>query len=136
MACRGLLLLLVSFDALAKEAKGQYAPVVSMGDLLQIVLSLLLVIFCVAIFSIIVKKLNGMSFNENRKLKTISGLSLGSKERVVLIQVGDKQILLGVSPGGISKIEEFDDPIVNANDSPSFNFKAQFKRFMQQGKSS
>jgi flagellar protein FliO/FliZ len=39
-----------------------------------------------------------------QQLQVIGGLSLGAKERVVLLQVGKKQILLGVSPGRVETL--------------------------------
>ena len=34
-------------------------------------------------------------------IEVISGLSLGTRERVVLLRVGDDQVLVGVSPSGM-----------------------------------
>jgi flagellar protein FliO/FliZ len=37
-------------------------------------------------------------------LRIVGGLSMGARERVVLIQVGDTQLLLGVAPGRIQTL--------------------------------
>jgi flagellar protein FliO/FliZ len=34
-------------------------------------------------------------------IEIVSGVSLGAKERVVLLRVGDEQVLVGVSPAGM-----------------------------------
>ncbi len=37
-------------------------------------------------------------------IEIVSGVSLGSKERVVLLRVGDEQVLVGVSPAGMRRL--------------------------------
>lgn len=47
-------------------------------------------------------------------MKVLSALPVGNRERVVLVQVGDKQVLLGVAPGQVSLLHVFDEPVVPA----------------------
>ncbi|MFV2055072.1 MAG: flagellar biosynthetic protein FliO [Thiohalomonadales bacterium] len=44
-------------------------------------------------------------------LKIVGGLHIGTRERLVLVQVGDKQLLLGVTSGRIEKLYELNEPI-------------------------
>jgi flagellar protein FliO/FliZ len=44
-------------------------------------------------------------------IEVIADVSLGAKERVVLVQVGGKQLLLGVAPGRVSTLHVLDEPI-------------------------
>ena len=44
-------------------------------------------------------------------LRVLGGLSLGTRERVVLIKVGDTQLLLGVAPGRIETLHVLAEPI-------------------------
>lgn len=37
-------------------------------------------------------------------MKVISALSLGMREKLILVQVGEKQLLLGVTPGRIDNL--------------------------------
>jgi flagellar protein FliO/FliZ len=41
---------------------------------------------------------------QSEQLRIVSMLSVGTKERVAVIQVGAEQLLVGVSPGGISRL--------------------------------
>jgi len=41
----------------------------------------------------------------------ISGLSIGAKERLVLIEVGKEQVLLGVSPGRVQTLHVLEEPV-------------------------
>jgi len=68
------------------------------------------------------------------QMRVISGLSLGTKERLVLIQLGDKQLLLGVSPGRIENLHtlEGDDCLqVNATQPTLTEDNLFAKKLMQ-----
>ncbi len=75
------------------------------------------------------------SFLAHRELRIIGGLSLGQRERVVLLQVGKEQILLGVSPGRIQPLHVLSEPIAtdSADDDTAFSnkFNAALKHWKQ-----
>jgi flagellar biogenesis protein FliO len=37
-------------------------------------------------------------------IEIVSGISLGSKERIVLLRIGTEQVLVGVSPAGMRRL--------------------------------
>lgn len=45
-------------------------------------------------------------------LHVVSSLSLGLKEKLLLVQVGEQQILLAVSQGRIETLQTYDTPVV------------------------
>jgi len=47
----------------------------------------------------------------NDALKVIGGLTIGQKEKIVLLQVGEEQVLVGVAPGNIQKLHVLTAPI-------------------------
>lgn len=56
-------------------------------------------------------------------LKVIATLPLSTRERVVLIQAGSQQLLLGVAPGRVNLLQSFDQPLiaVPAAANPTFS---------------
>lgn len=56
-------------------------------------------------------------------LKVLATLPLSTRERVVLVQAGPKQLLLGVAPGRVTLLESFDEPLLeeSADRSPPFS---------------
>jgi flagellar protein FliO/FliZ len=56
-------------------------------------------------------------------MRVIAGLPLGARERAVLVQVGNQQILLGVAPGRVQMLHVLESPVAatsipsNANES-------------------
>jgi len=74
------------------------------------------------------KKIQIKSSKSNNNMKVIEVLALSSRERVVLIDVAGKQILLGVSGSNINRLHEFKEVIVTSKDIKKnniFNEKLQ-----------
>lgn len=67
-------------------------------------LALMLVFGALAVFFLLLRQLSGVAGLGSRHLKVLSGISLGARERVVLLQTGNKQLVLGVSPGRIQTL--------------------------------
>lgn len=76
----------------------------------SMILSLLAVLVAIIIAAWILKKLQvgGLAV---KGLKVVTSLNLGSKERLVVVQVGEKQLLLGVTGQQINLLETLDEPI-------------------------
>jgi flagellar protein FliO/FliZ len=53
----------------------------------------------------------GRGLRQSDQLRVVSMLSVGTKERVAVIQVGGEQLLVGVSPGGISRLYLLPEPL-------------------------
>ena len=57
----------------------------------------------------LMRKMGALPENSKQKMRVIAGLSLGGREKVMLVQVGEKQIVLGVSPGRINNLLVLED---------------------------
>ncbi len=101
-----------SVVALAEEgtaiASKQAGKIVSSADAIQWTLALLLVlaVFFLAVW--LLKKSGSLALINNRQLGIVAGLSLGMREKLVLVRVGEKQLLLGVTAGRIDKLLELE----------------------------
>lgn len=51
------------------------------------------------------------SFSSGYQIKALASLSLTSREKLCLVEVGEKQILVSVAPGAVNKIHVFETPI-------------------------
>lgn len=65
-------------------------------------LVVVLAVFLLCVWGL--RKLGGFTAGGGGKLRLIGGLSLGMRERVVLLQAGKKQLILGVTPGRIETL--------------------------------
>jgi flagellar protein FliO/FliZ len=82
----------------------QAARVVSPSDIAAWGMGLVIVlgVFFLCVWGM--RKLGGINVSGAEKMRMIGGLSLGMREKVVLLQVGQKQLVLGVTPGRIETL--------------------------------
>ena len=94
------------------------------GDyLLQVVGSFVVVILLLVAVLVMLKRFNGVSSSMGGDMRVVSSVGVGQRERAVLLQVGEQQVLLGVGPGNVRTLHVFDEPAVTATSSaaPSFS---------------
>lgn len=78
----------------------------------QLLVGLFIVIGVILLCAWLFKRFGNLHVN-NSQIKVVAGLTLGSKEKVLLIQLGEqKQVLLGVSGQGIQRLAEYDEPVL------------------------
>jgi flagellar protein FliO/FliZ len=96
------------FSAQAPVEVGKH--VTANMDAMGMVLSLLMVLVVIAISAVILKRFQGVRHSIGG-LKIITSLHLGPKERLVVVQAGSKQLLLGVTAQQINILETLDEPL-------------------------
>ena len=97
-----------AFTAYAAESAvpRHSAGVVSYVDVFQWIFGLIIVLAMFGLLVWVLRKTGNFSFDSKSQLSVIAGLSLGMREKLVLVKVGDKQLLLGVTPGRVDKLLE------------------------------
>ena len=117
-----LLLLLMPFNVLAADTAGSMQSTgvrstsiatdhMSSGYLAQLVVGLLFVLLCIVVLAWLAKRFNRLQSSSYGALQVLGGISMGARERVVLVQVGTTQLLLGVAPGRINMLHELEQPL-------------------------
>jgi flagellar protein FliO/FliZ len=81
-----------------------HTPTSATGGLAQVTFSLLLVLGVIFAAAWGLKRLRGVGQRGASTLRVVANLSLGPKERAVLIQVGQQQLLVGVAPGQVTTL--------------------------------
>lgn len=90
----------------------EVAAVSPAGMLAQTLLGLGLVVALIFGLAWCAKKLNLTQLAGGRGMRVVSQLGLGSREKILLIEVGDQQLLVGVAPGRVSTLHVFAEPVV------------------------
>jgi flagellar protein FliO/FliZ len=113
---RLVLTLVSSMPCLVEAATATVAPPtdVGVGDLLRVVASLGVVIALIFAAGWLLRRLPGNARSGHR-LRFVESVSVGVKERIVLVQAGDIQLLLGVGAGNVRTLHIFNQPIVVSN---------------------
>jgi flagellar protein FliO/FliZ len=114
-----LIFALMALPALAQESAPAIAPSsLFTGDyLLQVLGSFVVVILLLVAVLVLLKRFNGVSTSMGGDMRVVSSVGVGQRERAVLLQVGEQQVLLGVGPGNVRALHVFDEPAVTATPS-------------------
>jgi len=127
------------FALVASPAFAAVAPApadVDAGGLLRVCLSLAVVIALILAAGWVLRRLQGGGVRAGGNLRCIESIAVGMKERVVLVQAGEKQMLLGVTPGNVRTLHVFDEPIAVTTPnavSPAAAFKNVFAQWRGAG---
>ncbi|MDH5378482.1 MAG: flagellar biosynthetic protein FliO [Gammaproteobacteria bacterium] len=90
-------------------------PVDPAAGLLKVMIGLIIVVGAIFISAWLYQRYGRVNKVNGEGLKVVGGLSIGNKERVVLLQVGDKQLLVGVTPSHIETLHVLDQPLQAGN---------------------
>jgi flagellar protein FliO/FliZ len=106
------------------------------ANLFQLMFGLIVVLIAIGVTAFLLRRLGRLPHGPGA-MRVISGLSLGARERAVLIQVGDKQILLGVAPGRVQALHVLERPVEPSVSSsgPSGTFAERLAQLMRGGRS-
>jgi len=120
-----LLLILItgcSTTAFAEEQKTAPVDPLAAETLWRVFGSLGLIL--VAIFGLVwlLRRSGTMTRGRSGKMQVVDVLSLGQRERLVLVSVGGQQLLLGVAPGRVQAVHTIDTPYEEGTDSSASRF--------------
>lgn len=105
----------------------------SAGSLLQVVFGLLVVLGLLAAALWFLKRMGGGRFAPGSVVKIIGGVSVGNRERVMVVEVADQWIVIGVAPGRVSTLASMprqDTPAAQAA-AGAPNFSAWLKQTIE-----
>ncbi len=108
------------------------AAAVSSGSVLQVILSLLLVLAAIALVAWVLKRINMPQNAAGSALKVISGVAVGQRERIVLVEVNDTWLVVGVAPGQVTALHTMPKnvlPVAAESTSPDADNK--FKNWLK-----
>lgn len=90
---------------------GMAGEVMDGAFMLQFIAGLGVVILCIVGLAWMLKRAGGLQSSARGTLRVIDGVALSTRERLVLVQVGDQQVLLGVAPGRVNRVHVLDEPV-------------------------
>lgn len=134
----GLALVLYPFLALAEQPAipGPIASPVSWVGMLQVLLGLGLVLLAIVASAWLLRRFSPGQVGAGGAIKVVGGVALGPKERLVLVEIGETWLVLGVAPGQVNTLHTLSKPedglITGATSSTGErNFSTWLKQAMQ-----
>ena len=83
----------------------------SAGHLAQLVIGLMIVVAGILARAWVLRRMNLVNSGVGGALRVLGGVSVGQRERIVLLQVGEQQMLIGVAPGSVRTLHVLEEPI-------------------------
>jgi len=122
--CRACLLLApLSLPAVLRAAQETVpslpATPISVVGLIQVVFALLLVLGAIGLFAWLLRRVGPGHSGASGLLKVVGGVMVGPRERLVLVEVGDTWLLLGVAASNVTLVHSMPRPPDAPTPSPS-----------------
>ena len=81
------------------------------GQLTQLVFGLLLVLGLIFFLAWLLRRVQNAAPNANQVIQVVGSRQVGSRDRLLLVQVGDEQILVGHTPGSLTTLHVMTRPV-------------------------
>ncbi|WP_407291399.1 flagellar biosynthetic protein FliO [Stutzerimonas zhaodongensis] len=106
-----ILSLFLAVPAMAAEPATNMSSAGMGGQMTKLLLGLLLVIGLIFLLAWLLRRMQQLNPRSNQAIKLISTQALGPRERLVLVQVGSEQVLVGLSAGRITPLHVLKEPV-------------------------
>lgn len=130
-----LSLLSASNSALAEETVEVGKHVTTPTDSLSMLLSLMFVLAVILMAAWVLKRFNIVQHGATQGIRVISSVNLGTKEKLVIVEVGNEQIMLGVTSQQVNLIKVLDEKLPTSQpDSSSLEqpFAKSLQKYFRQ----
>lgn len=87
-------------------------PLVTLGKL---AIALIVVLAVFWLFARVMRSFQGFQGGVHQGLKIVGALSVGQRERVIVVQAGDEQLVLGVTSSQINTLHVLKSPLTQSN---------------------
>ena len=97
-------------------------------SVMPMLLGLVAVLVIIVLLALLLKKVTGLNLASSH-IKLIDSTRLGTKEKLVIVEIQQQQYVLGVTAHSINTVCELQQPIVKK--APSMSFDKMMKQFLQ-----
>jgi flagellar protein FliO/FliZ len=110
----------------------QPASPLSVGSLTQLTLSLMAIVALILAISWVLKRMKLAGPRGSGEIAVLEELSVGPRDRIMLIRVGESQVLVGVGAGGLVPLTPLAVPIVlKGGAAPAAPFAERLRELMK-----
>lgn len=107
--------------AQAADAVSPTPAVSAAGSLLQVFIGLVAVLLLIAATAWVAKRFGVTRGGASNVLQVISSASVGARERVVVVEVGESWLVVGVAPGSVNALMTLPRGQVPSPTAPTLN---------------
>lgn len=117
-SCHQTLIVMIGASVCAAAGAAEPLAVDPIGgwQLVKVSASLLVVVAAIVATAAGLKRLKSLQAANGSHMKIIDGISVSTRDRIVLLEVDDQRLLVGISPGRIERLHVFAPPRAAAFD--------------------
>ena len=101
----------------SRVGAGTAVPSVGVGAVLQTLVGLAVVVALVFACAWLARRLGLQPSARGQLVRTVGGVSLGGKERVAVVEIGDTWLVLGTAPGSVRLLHTMPAPAAGSSGS-------------------
>ena len=128
-------LLAISAPGVLSAAEiGSGTTVVGPSEIINTALSLLLIVGAIMALAWLLNRLQGGRSHNGGLINVVASHALGAKERLLVVDVGGRQLVVGVTASQISTLHVLDEPLdVGVSSVERVNFSERLKNVIKAG---
>ncbi|MEE4383310.1 MAG: flagellar biosynthetic protein FliO [Pseudomonadales bacterium] len=110
-------------------------PADGAGSLLRLLVGLAVVLGTLFALAWLVRRSGAVGVGRGGAVRVLASAAVGQRERVVLLEVGTQQLLVGVAPGSVRTLVELSEPVAvaAAGDAGAGAFASQLQGLLRRG---
>lgn len=109
----------VSYAVDKKDIASLSTEPVGISNYFQMFFGLFIIVLLIFAMAWVMRRMGRINGTGTSHLKVISGVSVGQRERIVLVQAGETQLLVGVAPGQVRTLHIMDEPVTESTLAPT-----------------
>ena len=98
-------------DAVTATPRLPSTPVVGGGDVVGLLASMLIVVAVIVVLGWLYSRSRLVGGGANDVINIVASRALGTKERLLIVEVADQQLLVGMTASGVQTLHVFDKPV-------------------------
>jgi len=104
---------------------------IGVTNYIQMLLGLFFIIAFIFAIAWVIKRMGNFNPTNTAQLKVIAGLNVGQKEKIIVVEVMQEQLLLGVTQSNINFLSKLEQPIDSSQASTGNSFQDKLQSAVQ-----
>lgn len=108
------------------------APVLGGGDVLNMIISMLFLVAVIVVLGWLYSRSRFVGSGGSNAINVVATRALGPKERLLIVEVADQQLLVGMTATAVQTLHVFDKPVAIENPPAPAGFANRLRAAVQE----
>ena len=103
---------------------------IGVSNYVQMLFGLFAIVVFIFAVAWLIKRMGTLNPNQSNNLRIIAGLSVGQREKIVVVQIMGEQLLVGITQSNIQLLSKLENPIPESNMNSLSGFQEKLQSAM------